>query len=149
MVIGNRKKINYKHMNYWMVKSEPEAYSFSWLVADKKTIWDGVRNFQARNNLKEMKKGDWVLYYHSGKEKQVVGIAEVLEEFFQDPSTDDANWVSVKLKPVEALKNPVTLQEIKANNKLSGMALIKQSRLSVLPLKKEEFDEILKMGSDK
>jgi predicted RNA-binding protein with PUA-like domain len=131
-------------MKYWLVKQEPEKYSFADLVKDKKTIWDGVRNYQARNNLREMKKGDAVLFYHSVSEKSVVGIAEVSKENFPDPN--DEKWSVVELKAVEKLKNPVTLEQIKDKKSLQEIALIKQSRLSVMPLKKTEFDAILKMS---
>lgn len=133
-------------MKYWLVKQEPEKYSFDDLVKDKKTIWDGVRNYQARNNLREMKKGDAVLFYHSVSEKSVVGVAEVSKEAFQDPSDDTGKWSVVELKAVEKLKNPVSLEQIKSDKKLQEIALIKQSRLSVMPLKKSEFDAILKMS---
>jgi predicted RNA-binding protein with PUA-like domain len=126
-------------MNYWLVKSEPETYSWSDLLRDKKTHWDGVRNFAARNNLKAMKKGDWVFFYHSGDDKCVMGIAEVAKEHYQDPTTDDANWVAVDLKPVKPLKQPVTLAQVKADKRLSQIYLVRQGRLSVMPLKKEEF----------
>lgn len=131
-------------MNYWMVKQEPEAYSFNDFVADGSTDWTGVRNFQARNNLKTMKKGDKVLFYHSVSEKAVVGIAEVSKEFYPDPT--DENWVAVELKPVKKLKNPVTLEAVKGNLALADIKLVRQSRLSVLPLTKDEYDEILSMA---
>ncbi len=131
-------------MKYWLVKQEPEKYSFDDLVKDKKTIWDGVRNYQARNNLREMKKGDSVLFYHSVSEKSVVGVAEVSKEHFPDPS--DEKWSVVEIKAVEKLRNSVTLEQIKSDKKLQEIALIKQSRLSVMPLKKSEFDAILKMS---
>jgi predicted RNA-binding protein with PUA-like domain len=133
-------------MNYWLVKSEPYKYPFEQLQKDKSTFWDGVRNYQARNNLKAMKKGDLVLFYHSNEGKEVVGIAKVLKEFYQDPTTDDTNWVVVDLGPYKKLKNPVTLETIKADNVLSNMSLVKQSRLSVTPVKKEEFDRILELS---
>jgi predicted RNA-binding protein with PUA-like domain len=133
-------------MNYWLVKSEPNAYSWQKLVDEGKTIWEGVRNYQARNNLKEMKVGDKVLFYHSVSEKKVVGIAKVTKEHFPDPTSDKNIWVVVELKPESELKNHVSLNQIKNEKKLSEIALIKQSRLSVMPLKKEEFDEIVKLG---
>ena len=134
-------------MNYWLVKQEPESYSFEMFQKDGKTDWTGVRNFTARNNLKEMKEGDLVLFYHSNEGKNVVGIAKVVREFYQDPTTDDANWVVVDLAPVEALKNPVSLEQIKAEEGLKDVSLVRQGRLSVMPLKAEEFDKILEMGS--
>lgn len=130
-------------MKYWLVKQEPEKYSFDDLLKDEKTIWDGVRNYQARNNLRDMKTGDKVLFYHSVSEKSVVGIAEVSKENFPDPT--DENWLVVELKPLEKLANPVTLEQIKAEKTLENIALIKQSRLSVMPLTKREFEKILKM----
>nr|WP_068892426.1 EVE domain-containing protein [Pedobacter panaciterrae] len=134
-------------MNHWLVKSEPFKYSWEKFNKDGRTFWDGVRNYQARNNLKEMKEGDLVLFYHSNEGKNVVGIAKVVKEFYQDPTTDDANWVVVDLAPVEALKNPVSLEQIKAEESLKDISLVRQGRLSVMPLKAEEFDKILEMGS--
>lgn len=130
-------------MNYWLVKQEPEAYSFDDLIKDGKTDWTGVRNFQARNNLRAMKKGDKVLFYHSVSEKSVVGLAEVSREEFTDP-TDD-KWIAVEIKPVEKFVKTVSLEQIKAEKTLENIALIKQSRLSVMPLTKKEFDKILKL----
>lgn len=129
-------------MKYWLVKQEPEKYSFDDLVKDKKTIWDGVRNYQARNNLRGMKKGDRVLFYHSVSEKSVVGVAEVTKEAFPDPTDDTGKWSVVEIKAFEKLKNPVTLEMIKDEKSLQEIALIKQSRLSVMPLTKKEFDKI-------
>lgn len=131
-------------MNYWLVKQEPEKYSFDDLVKDKKTVWDGVRNYQARNNLRDMKTGDQVLFYHSVSDKSVVGLAQVGRENFPDPS--DEKWIAVELKPVEKFKKPVTLDEIKSEKTLENIALIKQSRLSVMPLTKKEFEKILKLS---
>lgn len=132
---------------HWLVKSEPFKYSWDKFSEDKRTFWDGVRNYQARNNLKAMKEGDLVLFYHSNEGKNVVGIAKVVKEFYQDPTTDDANWVVVDLAPVEALKHPVSLEQIKAEESLKDISLVRQGRLSVMPLKAEEFDKILEMGS--
>jgi len=134
-------------MKYWLVKSEPFKYSWEKFNEDGRTFWDGVRNYQARNNLKEMKVGDLVLFYHSNEGKNVVGIAKVVKEFYQDPTTTDANWVVVDLSPVESLKNPVSLEQIKAEESLKDISLVRQGRLSVMPLKAEEFDKILEMGS--
>lgn len=134
-------------MNHWLVKSEPFKYSWEKFNADGRTFWDGVRNYQARNNLKAMKEGDLVLFYHSNEGKNVVGIAKVVKEFYQDPTTDDTNWVVVDLSPVESLKNPVSLEQIKAEPSLVDISLVRQGRLSVMPLKAEEFDKILEMGS--
>jgi predicted RNA-binding protein with PUA-like domain len=134
-------------MNYWLVKSEPNTYSWADLLRDKKTHWDGVRNYAARNFLKAMKKGDWVLFYHSGDDKCVMGIAEVIKEHYQDPTTDDAAWVAVDIKPVKTLKNTVSLAQIKSDKRLANIHLVRQGRLSVMPLRKEEFDIIVSMGS--
>ncbi|UKT66164.1 EVE domain-containing protein [Pedobacter mucosus] len=134
-------------MNHWLVKSEPFKYSWEKFNKDGRTFWDGVRNYQARNNLKAMVEGDLVLFYHSNEGKNVVGIAKVVKEFYQDPTTEDTNWVVVDLIPVESLKNPVSLEQVKAEPSLADISLVKQGRLSVMPLKAEEFDKILEMGS--
>ena len=134
-------------MNHWLVKSEPFKYSWDKFNEDKRTFWDGVRNYQARNNLKEMKVGDLVLFYHSNEGKAVVGVAKVVKEFYQDPTTDDKNWVVVDLAPVETLKRPVTLEEVKADARLQEIGLVKQGRLSVMSLKGEEFDRILELAN--
>lgn len=134
-------------MNYWLVKSEPGNYSWDDLVKDGSTYWDGVRNYQARNNLKAMKKGDQVLYYHSNVGLEVVGVARVTKEHYQDPTTDDERWVCVDIEPVKPLKNPVTLSDIKTKPGLKNIPLINNSRLSVMPVTKKEFDQILKMGA--
>jgi predicted RNA-binding protein with PUA-like domain len=133
-------------MNYWMVKQEPDAYSWDDFVAEGQTDWTGVRNYQARNNLREMKKGDKVLFYHSNIGKEVVGIAKVTKPAFQDPTTDDDRWVAVELAPVKKLKKPVGLADIKANLALANLGLIKQSQLSVIAVTKDEFEEILSMA---
>lgn len=133
-------------MKYWLVKQEPESYSFADFQKEGKTDWTGVRNFTARNNLKEMSVGDKVFYYHSGGEKAVVGLAKVTKTAFEDPTADEGAWVAVELEAGKPLKNPVTLAAIKANKKLSEMKLVKLSRLSVSPVTKEEFDEILEMS---
>jgi len=133
-------------MKYWLVKSEPGTYSWDDLVKDGWTYWDGVRNYQARNNLKEMKKGDQVLYYHSNIGLHVVGVARVTKEHYQDPTTSDDRWVVVDIEPVKPLSTPVTLSQIKSAAGLKNMPLIKHSRLSVMPVTKKEFDLILKMG---
>lgn len=136
-------------MNYWLVKSERSVYSWDDLVRDGSTRWDGVRNYQARNNLKEMKKGDFVLYYQSGAAPEIVGIAKVAKESYQDPTTEDERWVAVDLVPVKPLKNPVPLDYIKKEKRLGNISLIKQGRLSVMPVKKDEYDVILGLGSGK
>jgi predicted RNA-binding protein with PUA-like domain len=134
-------------MNHWLVKSEPVKYSWDKFLSEGRTFWDGVRNYQARNNLREMQEGDLVLYYHSNEGKAVVGIAKVVRSFYQDPTTSDPNWVVVDLAPVQSLKNPVTLEQIKADPQLKDIGLVRQGRLSVMALKAEEFDRILELGS--
>lgn len=134
-------------MKYWLLKSEPGAYSYSDLMRDKKTIWDGVRNYQARNNLKAMKKGDKALFYHSVSDKEVVGVVTVIKEYFQDPTDTTGKWVVVEVKPEKELKKRVSLAVIKSDKALEEISLVKQSRLSVMPLEKKHFDRILKLGS--
>jgi len=133
-------------MNYWLVKQEPESYSFSDFQKEGKTDWTGVRNYTARNNLKEMKVGDNVFYYHSGEERAVVGQAKVTKASFPDPTAKEGPWVAVELEAGKPLKKPVTLAAIKANPKLSEMKLVKLSRLSVSPVAKGEWDEIVAMS---
>jgi predicted RNA-binding protein with PUA-like domain len=135
-------------MNYWLVKSEPHKYSWEKFNQDGHTFWDGVRNYAARNNLRDMKEGDLVMFYHSNEGKEIVGIAKVVKEFYQDPTTTDPNWVVVELSPVEALKRPVTLAEIKADTKLKDIQLVRLGRLSVVSLKPNEFDRILELAND-
>jgi predicted RNA-binding protein with PUA-like domain len=135
--------------NYWMVKQEPETYSWSDFVRDGRTDWTGVRNYQARNNLRQMQTGDRVLFYHSGKDKAVVGIAEVARAAYADPTADDPQWVAVDLKPVKAFEAQVFLAAIRYDKRLGGLPLIRQSQLSVMPLTKDEFDTIVSMGSGK
>jgi predicted RNA-binding protein with PUA-like domain len=134
-------------MKYFLVKSEPFKYSWQKFLEDKQTFWDGVRNYQARNNLKEMGLGDLVLFYHSNEGKEVVGIAKVVKTFYQDPTTDDERWVVVDLAPVQTLDRPVSLEQIKQDPLLSQIALVRQGRLSVMPLKAEEFDRIVALGT--
>jgi predicted RNA-binding protein with PUA-like domain len=134
-------------MNYWLVKQEPEAYSWDDFITDKGTDWDGVRNYQARNNLRAMKRGDRALFYHSVGPRQVVGIASVHRTAFPDPTATDGDWSAVHLKPVKVLKFPVSLDQIKLEPSLSDIALIKNSRLSVQPLPKSAFEKIVGMGS--
>jgi predicted RNA-binding protein with PUA-like domain len=136
-------------MSHWLVKSEPNVYGWQQLVKDKETSWDGVRNYAARLHLRAMKKGDEVFYYHSNEGTDIVGIAKVSKEFYQDPTTDDDRWVSVMIKPVKALKKPVTLAEIKANKQLQNMALVRLGRLSVQPVTDEEWDIVLQMSEAK
>ena len=134
-------------MNHWLVKSEPHKYSWGKFNEEGRTFWDGVRNYQARNNLREMKIGDLVLFYHSNEGKCVVGIAKVVKEAYQDPTTEDKNWVVVDLIPLETLKHPVTLEQVKADERLKDVGLVRQGRLSVMALKAEEFDRIVELGS--
>lgn len=136
-------------MNYWLVKSEPFKYSWDQFVKDGHTFWDGVRNYQARNNLKAMKKGDEVLFYHSNEGLAVVGLAKVAKEHYQDPTTPDPNWVVVDLKPVKPFKKPVTLAEMKVEKRLADLSLIRQGRLSVCNVSAEEFATIMEMGGMK
>jgi predicted RNA-binding protein with PUA-like domain len=133
----------------WLVKQEPETYSWDDFVRDGRTDWTGVRNFQARNNLRQMKVGDHVLFYHSGTGKCVVGIAEVAKSAYPDPTADDPQWIAVDLKPVKPLKEAVPLASIRYHAKLGNLPLIRQSQLSVMPLTKEEFETILSMGAGK
>ena len=132
---------------HWMVKQEPETYSWEDFVRDGSTDWTGVRNYQARNSLREMKTGDQVLFYHSGKDKAVVGLAEVVHGPYEDPTADDAQWVAVDLKPIKAFAKPVPLPAIRYDKRLSGLPLIKQSQLSVMPLTRDEFEILVGMGS--
>ena len=138
-----------KTTSYWLVKSEPFKYSWEQFTKDGSTYWNGVRNYQARNNLRAMKKGDQVLFYHSNEGLAVVGIAKVTKEAYQDPTTDDDRWSVVDLKPVKGLKHPVTLAEIKEDKRLRNMKLVKQGRLSVMPVSEDEFNVILALGSGK
>ncbi|GAA4444702.1 EVE domain-containing protein [Pontibacter saemangeumensis] len=134
-------------MQHWLVKSEPEKYAWADLVRDGRATWDGVRNYQARNNLQQMQPGDLVLYYHSVSEKAVVGIAKVDKAAYPDPSADDPKWVVVDLVPFRDFKDPVTLEQIKKDKRLENIALLRQSRLSVMPLTSEEFDILLALGN--
>lgn len=136
-------------MAYWLVKSEPEVFSWDDLVKDKKTSWDGVRNYAARIHLKAMKKNDLVLFYHSNEGMDIVGIAKVTKEFYQDPTTTDTNWVTIDLKPQKKLKTPVSLAQIKAEKRLSNMALVRIGRLSVQPVTGDEWSLIMKMAGEK
>ena len=136
-------------MQHWLVKQEPEKYPWTQFVKDKGTYWDGVRNYQARNNLRAMKKGDLVMYYHSVSEKAVVGLAMVTREAYPDPTAKEGDWSVVDLKPVKAMAEPVTLERVKADAKLTEIALIKQSRLSVMPLRAREFRRVLQLGKTK
>lgn len=136
-------------MNYWLMKSEPSVYSWDQFEKDKSTFWNGVRNYAARNNLRDMKKGDEVFYYHSNEGLEIVGIAKVIKESYQDPTTDNKNWVVVDIKPVKKLKRPISLAEIKTVATLENMELVKNTRLSVQKVSKQEWDIILKMSNEK
>jgi predicted RNA-binding protein with PUA-like domain len=136
-------------MNYWLVKSEPETYSWNMFVKDGKTAWTGVRNFAARLNLRAMKSGDRVFFYHSGEEKSVVGLGRVVKNFYPDPTADEGDWSCVDLAAEKALARPVTLTEIKADKMLKEMVLAKQSRLSVSPVTREQFERLLKLAETK
>lgn len=134
-------------MNYWLVKSEPGTFSWDDLVRDKKTVWDGVRNFQARNNLKNMKKGDLAFFYHSGEDKAIVGIGKIVKEGYPEPK--DNEWIAVDIASDKKLKKPVTLAQIKADKRLADMVLVRASRLSVQPVKANEFDLIMALSETK
>ncbi len=136
-------------MKYWLVKSEPSVYSWDEFEKDKKTVWDGVRNYAARLNLRGMKKGDLVLFYHSNEGKDIVGIAVVFREFFPDPTAEDGDWSAVELKPIKKLQKSVPLEKIKTEKKLKNMNLLKIGRLSVSSVTKIEFDTILSMADSK
>lgn len=133
-------------MAYWLMKSEPFKYSWDQLVKDKKTFWDGVRNYGARNNLRSMKKGDLAFFYHSNEGVEIVGIMQIVREAYQDPTSDDPNWVAVDVKPHQKLKKPVPLAAIKAEKKLANMALVRLGRLSVQPVTSEEWELVLQMA---
>ena len=134
-------------INYWLLKSEPETWSWDNQVKEGASMWDGVRNYQARNNLKEMKKNDLCFFYHSVTERSIVGIVKVVKEYYPDPTDKTDRFVVVDVKAIKKLKNPVSLDQIKENYKLKDIALVKQSRLSVMPLKKTEWDIIIKMSN--
>ncbi|MBD0298347.1 MAG: EVE domain-containing protein [Flavisolibacter sp.] len=136
-------------MAYWLVKSEPNTYGWEQFEKEGRTFWDGVRNYAARIHLKAMRKGDKVLFYHSNEGLEIVGIAQVVKEGYQDPTTDDTAWVAVDLKPVKKLKKPVSLVQIKENKQLHEMALLRLSRLSVQPVTEEEWGIIMKMAGEK
>jgi predicted RNA-binding protein with PUA-like domain len=133
-------------MQFWLVKQEPESYSWSDFEADKQTAWTGVRNFQARNNLRAMRKGDAVFYYHSGDERQIVGLARVLKEAYADPTATEGDWSAVDFAAVKPLKQPVTLATIKQDPKLREMPLLKNTRISVTSLNSAQFNHILSLA---
>ena len=134
-------------MKYWLLKTEPDAWSWDNQVKEGASMWDGVRNYQARNNLKEMKKNDLCFFYHSVTERSIVVIVKVVKEYYPDPTDKTERFVVVDVKAIKKLKKPVSLDQIKYNNKLQNIALVKQSRLSVMPVKKMEWNEIIKMSS--
>ncbi|HUB87418.1 MAG TPA: EVE domain-containing protein [Verrucomicrobiae bacterium] len=136
-------------MNYWLVKSEPEAYSWAQFVKDGKTAWTGVRNFAARNHLRAMKEGDAVFFYHSGEGKSVVGLARVEKEFYPDPTAEEGDWSCADLKVEKALSKPVTLAQIKADKILHDMVLVKQSRLSISPVTQPQFERLMQLAATK
>ena len=133
-------------MQYWLVKQEPESYAWATFVKEGRAEWTGVRNFQARNNLRAMKRGDLVLYYHSGDEKQVVGYARVEREAYPDPTAKEGDWSGVDLVPMKVLKLPIALGAIRVDQVLKSMPLVKHTRLSVMPLTREQFDRVLQLG---
>ena len=135
-------------MNYWLVKSEPSTYGWEHFVRDKKTTWDGVRNYAARTHLRSMKKGDEVFFYHSNEGMEIVGIAKVDKEAYQDPTTEDTNWVAVDLKPYKKLKKPVSLSQVKADEHLKDMALVRIGRLSVQPVTEKEWKLIMELAGE-
>lgn len=133
-------------MNYWLLKTEPETYSWDTLVKDKKAVWDGIRNFRARKNIKDMKKGDIALIYHTGGEKAIIGLANVAKEHFPEPKNKE--WLAVEITPEKKLKKPVTLAQVKSDKRLAGMVLVRVARLSVQPVTAEEFAIILELSGD-
>lgn len=136
-------------MAYWLVKSEPSVYSWDTFVADGETFWSGVRNYEARNNLRAMKKGEKVLYYHSNEGKEIVGLAQVSKEAYQDPTSDDVNWVAVDLKPVKALKHPVSLATLKADPRMANLGLVRKGRISVTAVTEQEYKDIMELAGEK
>lgn len=136
-------------MNYWLVKSEPESYSWDTFVKEKRAAWTGVRNFQARNNLRAMRRGDLVLFYHSVTDKQIVGAARVDKEAYPDPTAKEGDWSCVDLTPVKRLVSPVTLEQIKSDPKLADMPLLKQSRISVTPMNQTHFKRLMELAQTK
>lgn len=130
-------------MKHWLMKTEPGAYSWEDMLKDGNTYWDGVRNYQARNNLRDMQVGDLAFFYHSVKEKRIMGIVKIVRAAYQDPTVDDDRWVAVDIEPVETFENPITLADVKADDRLSEMVLVNNTRLSVQPVRAEEFDIII------
>ncbi len=144
---GWKAVLRYDMKSFWLVKQEPSSYSWSDFLAEGETSWTGVRNFSARNNLRQMRTGDKVLFYHSGEERAVIGIAKVTQTTYPDPTAKEGDWSTVDLATVKPLARPVTLREIKGNSRLKGIPLVRQSRLSVMPLSEPEFQEIVNMGA--
>jgi predicted RNA-binding protein with PUA-like domain len=144
---GTRNTQHLTRMNYWLVKSEPDAYAWATFVKDGRTAWTGVRSFPARLHLRAMKKGDTVFFYHSNEGKEVVGVAQVVKGAYVDPTAEEGDWSCVDLKPLKPLAKPVTLEQIKADSLLKDMALVKQSRLSVMPVTSAQANRLLKLGS--
>ena len=142
------KHLNFYYMAYWLIKSEPFKYSWDKFVEDGSTFWDGVRNYGARNNLRSMKKGDFAFFYHSNEGLEIVGIAKVIKESYQDPTTEETAWLVVDFMPHKKLNNPVTLAQVKAEPSLSQMALIRLGRLSVQPVLESEWDTIMEMAGE-
>jgi len=136
-------------MQYWLVKQEPEDFSWAMFVKEGRTAWTGVRNFQARNNLRGMKQGDIALYYHSGEEKQIVGIARVEREAYTDPTAKEGDWSCVDVAPLQSLNEPITLKTIKSDSVLKTMTLVRNTRLSVSPVTKEQFQRVMKLSQTK
>ena len=136
-------------MNYWLIKSEPSVYSFDQLIKDKKTVWDGIRNYAARLNLLAMKKKDMAFFYHSNLETAIVGIAEIVREAYPDPTTQDERWVAVEVRAVKKMKRPVTLQELKLDKALKDMDLVRLGRLSTQKVTQDEWNHIMKMAGEK
>jgi Uncharacterized conserved protein len=136
-------------MAYWLIKSEPFKYSWEQFEKDKQTFWDGVRNYAARNNLRAMKKGDLAFFYHSNEGTEIVGIAKVVKEAYQDPTTNETAWVAVDVKPYKKLKKPVSLSQIKADKRLANMALVRLGRLSVQPVTDNEWDVVMELAGEK
>jgi predicted RNA-binding protein with PUA-like domain len=136
-------------MAYWLIKSEPFKYSWDQLLKDKRTFWDGVRNYAARNNMKAMKIGDELLFYHSNEGLEIVGIAQVVKEFYQDPTTDEDAWVVVDVAPVKTFKKPVSLVQIKSDVRLANMEIVRLSRLSVSKVQPDEWKVIMELAGDK
>jgi predicted RNA-binding protein with PUA-like domain len=135
--------------NHWLVKSEPNKYSFAQLVADKRTMWEGVRNYEARGSLRAMKEGDLILFYHSNEGKSVVGVARVAREAYPDPTSPDEDWSAIDIEAIAPLKTPVDLEVIRSDPALAEIQLLKRSRLSVVPVSKEHFDHVLALGKTK